>query len=329
MPTPSPSPPDAEALAPLLRRAFSIFPTGVDQVERIERVAEGVSTWVYRIRRGGETFYLRILPEADATFAPEVIAHQRLRALGVRAPEVIYYEPMYQPLQRSVMLAREIAGAPLSHSPELDPAALAAITEAAGADLARINSLRVEGFGWVARAAGCDDRDELRAPLPSNRALLLEAWAPDLAYLAETASLLPDDIARLERTLARHDAWLDDEADSRLAHGDLDATAIYQRDGVYTGIIDFGEMRGAGRWYDLAHCHMRDGEYLATPLLPALLRGYVRVAPLSFDAEARIRFTSLFINVRALSRSLQKRPPNRFTRHQLGVLRADLTTLAE
>ena len=79
MPTPSPSPPDAEALAPLLRRAFSIFPTGVDQVERIERVAEGVSTWVYRIRRGGETFYLRILPEADATFAPEVIAHQRLR----------------------------------------------------------------------------------------------------------------------------------------------------------------------------------------------------------------------------------------------------------
>lgn len=320
--TPPPSPPAAEALAPLLRRAFPTFPPGMDQ---IERVAEGVSTWVYRLTCGGETFYLRILPEADATLAPEVIAHQRMRALGVKAPEVVYYEPIYEPLQRSVMLVREIAGAPLSHSPGLDSATLAAIAEAAGADLACINSLRVDGFGWVARDAASAD---LRAPLLSNRALLLEAWAPDLAYLAAMA-LLPDDLARLERGLARYDAWLDEDAESWLAHGDFDATAIYQRAGVYTGVIDFGELRGAGRWYDLAHCHMRDGEYLATPLLPALLRGYVRVAPLPADAERRIRFTSLFINLRTLSRSLRKRPPNRFTRHQLDVLRADLATLCE
>ena len=317
------SPPAAEALAPLLRRAFPTFPAGMDQ---IERVAEGVSTCVYRLTCGGERFYLRVLPEADATFAPEVVAHQRMCALGVKAPEVVYYEPIYEPLQRSVMLVREIAGAPLSRSPGLDSATLAAIAEAAGADLARINSLRVDGFGWVARDAASAD---LRAPLPSNRALLLGAWASDLGYLAAMAPLLSDDLARLERALARYDAWLDDD-ESWLAHGDLDATAIYQRAGVYTGVIDFGELRGAGRWYDLAHCHMRDGEYLAMPLLPSLLRGYARVAPQAPpDAERRIRFTSLFINVRTLSRSLRKRPPNRFTRHQLGVLRADLATLCE
>lgn len=310
-------PPDAAALAPLLRRAF---PAGVDQ---IERVAEGVSTWVYRITRGGETFYLRILPEADATFAPEVIAHQRMRALGVSVPEVVYYEPISQPLQRSVMLVREIAGAPLSQSPRLDSAALEAIAEAAGSDLARINSLRVEGFGWVARTA---DSDELRAPLLTNRALLLESWDADLAFLADSATLLRQDIERLERTLARHDAWLDD-TESGLAHGDFDATAVYHLDGVYTGVIDFGEMRGASHWYDLAHCHMRDGEYLAAALLPPLLRGYARVSPLTYDAVRRIRFTSLFINVRTLSRSLQKRPPNHYTRHQVDALRADLANL--
>lgn len=89
-------------------------------------------------------------------------------------------------------------------------------------------------------------------------------------------------------------------------------------------------MRGAGRWYDLAHCHMRDGEYLNAPLLPSLLRGYAQATPCPMppDAERRIRLTSLFINVRALSRSLRKRPPNRFTRHQISVLRADLAALA-
>ena len=57
--------------------------------------------------------------------------------------------------------------------------------------------------------------------------------------------------------------------------------------------------------------------------------GAEALAPLRTDAEARIRFTSLFINVRALSRSLRQRPPNRFTRHQLGVLRDDLVALCE
>lgn len=43
--------------------------------------------------------------------------------------------------------------------------------------------------------------------------------------------------------------------------------------------------------------------------------------------EQRIRFTSLLINVRSLARSLQKRPANRYTRHQLEVMREDLAFL--
>ncbi len=43
--------------------------------------------------------------------------------------------------------------------------------------------------------------------------------------------------------------------------------------------------------------------------------------------EQRIRFTSLLINVRALARSLQKRPANRYIRHQLEVMREDLAFL--
>ncbi|MGH2505599.1 MAG: hypothetical protein ACRDID_24065, partial [Ktedonobacterales bacterium] len=62
-------PPSADQLAALLRHAF---PAGISQ---IERVAEGVSTWVYRVVSQRGAYYLRILPEANASFGPEVIAH--------------------------------------------------------------------------------------------------------------------------------------------------------------------------------------------------------------------------------------------------------------
>ena len=165
-------PTERELLTPLLRR---IFPSGVGEVAR---VTEGVSTRVYRVVAQNETFYLRILPEADASFGPEVFAHARVRQLGVKAPEVIAYEPRYQPLQRSIMIAREIPGLPLSQSTDLDPATLSAIMEAAGSDLARINSVGVDGFGWVGRA---EESARLQAPLLTNRALALDGWESDLA----------------------------------------------------------------------------------------------------------------------------------------------------
>ena len=38
-----------------------------------------------------------------------------------------------------------------------------------------------------------------------------------------------------------------------LAHGDFDATAIFYRDGRYSGLIDFGEIRGTEPLFDLGH----------------------------------------------------------------------------
>ena len=312
-------PPSPALLAPVLKR---VFPAGGSQVER---VTEGASTWVYRILHGKETFYLRVLPEVGASFAPEVAVYVQARKLGVKAPDVIWYEHHYEPLGRSIMVITEVAGRPLSQSSGLDRRAVDAILIEAGRDIARINSIPVEGFGWLSRES---DSMKLCAPESSYRAFALEHWEPDLAYLDASKTLPPAEIERLRQTCARYDGWLD-ARDSALAHGDFDATAIYQRDGRYTGIIDFGEARGANRWYDLGHYHMRDGEYLSAPTMRPLVRGYSEVAPLPRACGRRIRFASLHITVRALSRSLRKRPPNRFTRHQLDVMRADLAALAD
>lgn len=69
--------PDSSLLDPLLMRVFPAGPT------HVERVAEGVSTWVYRIRYRDSTFYLRVLPEAGASFAPEVAVHTALLLPGL------------------------------------------------------------------------------------------------------------------------------------------------------------------------------------------------------------------------------------------------------
>ena len=59
----------------------------------VERAEAGVSTPVYRISRGGTTLYLRLAEGPGAGLAPEALAHDLLRALGVRVPEVIHFEP--------------------------------------------------------------------------------------------------------------------------------------------------------------------------------------------------------------------------------------------
>ncbi len=289
----------------------------------IDRVTEGVSTRVYRITFERETFYLRVLPEEGASFAPEATAHTCLRQLGVKVPEVIYFEPINDLFQRSIMVTGEIRGRPISQSHELSGETLAAILREAGRDLASINSIAVEGFGWIRR--DLPETSVLYAPLSAYRAFVLEFWESDLAYLKRNV-ISRVEAVQLGRTLLQHDSWLDVEQAS-LAHGDLDTSHIYQEGGRYTGIIDFGEIRGTDLWYDLGHFHLQAGQQLLPGLESALVDGYRETVSLGTGYEHHIRFASLLISVRALARSLQKRPPGWYTQYLLKALRKELEIL--
>lgn len=314
---PIPSPPathEIEAVVATLFPSTSLV---------IERVAEGVSTWVYRILSQNETFYLRILPEDGASFAPEVAAHTLLRRKQVKVPEIIHFEHCNAVLQRSIMVTSAIKGQSLMDSLSLSKEVRDAVVTEAGRDLAQINSLPVAGFGWVQR--DLPETSQLRAQWPTYRAFFLEWLEADLAYLTKR-TLSTSQVATLERLISRYDVYLN-SADGCLAHGDLDSTHIYQDAGHYTGIIDFGEIRGADQWYDLGHFHLHDREQLPFHLEAALLRGYGEIISLPSDYQRCIRFTSVLINVRALARSLQKRPPNQYTRHLMGMLQQDMAFL--
>ena len=87
-----------------------------------------------------------------------------------------------------------------------------------------------------------------------------------------------------------------------LAHGDLDATHIWlDRHGRYAGIIDFGEMRGADRHFDLGHFLLHDSTARSVPLFEDFLAGYVQVAALTGDHRDLIRRSAISSGLRQLS----------------------------
>jgi aminoglycoside phosphotransferase len=267
----------------------------------VERVEEGVSTYVYRIYRGNEVFYLRVLPEVNASFAPEVYVHEMLRTKDVKVPEVVYFEHYNEAVQRSVMVTTAIKGKHIGyyHVNEV----LKNVLVEAGRDLAVINSVPVKHFGWIRRDSSAVTA--LEAELPTYRAFVFEQLEEDLAFLSEHV-LNTREIKAIQGIIDRCGTWLDVEQ-AWLAHGDFDATHIYQEHGCYTGIIDFGEIRGGDPFYDLGHFQMHDGETLPARVLPYLLEGYREVVQLQQDYEQRIYFSSLLIAIRTLARSMKKR----------------------
>ncbi len=278
--------------------ATQIFPRAARLA--VERVEEGVSTHVYRVHRDEKVFYLRVLPEADGSFAPEVRVHALLRERNVKVPEVVYFEHYNQPLQRSVMVTTEIRGRHIGYcSDEKD---LRNILIEAGRDLAVINSIRVKGFGWIKR--DCSEITQLEAELPTYRAFMLERLEDDLAVLGQYVLNRKEGVA-IREVIDRFDGLLEGEQ-AWLAHGDFDATHIYQENGRYSGIIDFGEIRGTDAFYDLGHFRMYDGETLHSLVFPYLIEGYKEVASLPSDYEQRVCLSSLLIAVRTLARRLRK-----------------------
>ena len=280
----------------------------------------GVSTNVYRGMWGNVRIYLRILPEGGATFAPEVRAHQLARTLGCRVPDVLAYLPSDPSLGRSVMLTSEIPGQPLP--PDIEPQAAREVIQAAGRDLARINSIPVAGFGWIDRAHQGVDR-ELSAHHEDVATMLEVEYQPIVDSLADDA--IPGiDPARLRQGLLAAIESTRGDKNSRLAHGDFDTSHIFIHEGCYSGIIDFGEIRGMPFYYDLAHHRMHDRERLPYSTLNWLIEGYREIRSLPADIEQRLSAMSLLIATRALYRGLQRASDSQIIRTARRAIRREI-----
>ena len=257
----------------------------------IEPTASGRSTPVYRVEVGPLSCFLRLSETPDASLGPEALAHEVLLSYGARVPAVVGYEPFDPVLERSVMLTTAIPGSSLDDARATDRDAPLV---AAGADLARINQVPVEGFGWIRR----DD------PLPTRLTGAFETWD---AFTADMTSHPLDDWfdpAMLQRIVAVASIGPSNRQQAVLAHGDFDTSHIFALDGRYSGIIDFGEIRGAEPTFDLGHLALHVPESL-----PAILQGYASVAPLFPDLSLQIAASAIRIGWFRLTQSSARTNP--------------------
>ena len=278
-----------EVCAPILGRN--------DDTLHVERMTEGVSTWVYRVTRSHDLFYVRVLPEEGASFAPEARVHRALIARGARVPDIKHWKHLHPRLGRSLMVTTAIQGRPVV--PNVDARGARDVLRAAGRDLALANSLSVEGWGWVVREP---DVEGLMAPFGSAGAWLGTEREAHLELLRKHSIFSSLVMADIYAIVAAYQHMFDDDQPC-LAHGDFDPSHIFAHAGAYTGIIDWGEIRGAQPFYDLGHFAIENAL-----LLPDVLAGYAEMTPLPPDVAPRIHLTSLLIAVERLGGGLRKRP---------------------
>lgn len=286
-----------------------------------ERTASGTSTPVHRVTVDGEEFYLRPGEDPGDRRDAEVAVHRILRSAGAPVPAVVRYEAAPPELDRSVTLTTAIPGHPVDPGTAPD-----AVFRAAGRALAQVNALPVRGFGWVERVEG----DRLVAAYPTRAGWVAEYGAAAATVIA--SGLIP---SHLERALdAAIVAWAarPDEGRAALAHGDFDESHIFVtgqgEDQAFSGIIDFGEIRGADPLYDLGHAFLLTGNAVRARVMRGLLAGYARAARgargavVPPDAGNEIRLQALAIGTRWLAIMLD-RPPGDF-RAQLATSLAEL-----
>jgi Ser/Thr protein kinase RdoA (MazF antagonist) len=193
------------------------------------------------------------------------------------------------------MIMTEVAGRSLAQASTDDEARQAAV--AAGRDVAVINSVPVSGFGWLQR----DGSEQLTAELSSYSQFVVsylpKPWPGRLREMFDRRQL----DALLALAAGERDRLL---RVGHLVHGDLDVTHVYSHAGRYSGIIDFGEMRGADLYFDLGHFLLHDGETRPARLFSSFLKGYLQVTPLPDDHCQAIRASAILLGLRQLSRWL-------------------------
>lgn len=197
--------------------------------------------------------------------AAEAWVCERVRSLGVPAPEILGVDASLTRVPRPFLVMRVVSGAALAHPDH--PSEQAAIV-ACGAYMRAVHDVVLDGFGWL----GTNDAPP--PPVGPHR-----TWA---AALAEAVATLPAQVdaevmpaalaARIEGRLQADEGSLAFTAAPRLLHGDLYLRHLFADDDHLTGIIDWGDATAGDPLLDLGRFSLA-----GRLAIDAFLRGYGEV----------------------------------------------------
>jgi aminoglycoside phosphotransferase (APT) family kinase protein len=185
-------------------------------------------------------------------FQPEVWALGQVHEAGATVPQVIAWSDSCTDFPVPYIILTEIPGDPLINTiSQLSLESREEILYQAGKDIAKVNAIPVKGFGYCNDARTVNN-DMLTGNDDDWRAEVNRALERGLPYFFGKEYLSMEEADEIRQVMKEH---CDDFAISQafLAHADFDLSHIYQQNGSYTGIIDFGDKRCFDPVYDLAH----------------------------------------------------------------------------
>lgn len=270
----------------------------------LESVRKGGSTYVFRIKVDKQTYYLRIFQEQDVSFAVEVKVHELLIKKGVHVPKIIHHEHKNNVVDLSIMIAEEISGKDMEDKSIVLNRKFEQVLFDAGKQIALINQIEVDGFGEINR----DIQDKLVGEIKTFHDYYYENLENDIFLLSKYTFDVHE--KKAVKDFLENGFNLLDKDVSHLVHGDFDLSHIFQSGGKYTGIIDFGDIKGSSPLYDLGHFKTHD----LIKGFESLINGYKDIQNLSSKDFLEISLWSLFVGVRRLG-LIHNRPKNFYHDH--------------
>lgn len=283
-----------------------------------ERVPEGNTTEVYRVVVNDVfVYYLRIQQNTEENMSSEALVHQMLRKQAIRVAEVVYCKDFDESFDgRSLMITKELPGKAFNKQTDLSEQQKLDIIFEAGSELALINRNLVEGFGLNRTIANVKD---LQGNGKSYTAKLTWDLEQNLKLLVDHKALDKTQCDLIEKLADKADDYLDNPIEPHLAHGDFDFNHIFVHDGRFSGIIDFGDIDGAGLLHDLAMFRAHYPDYF-----PELLSGFRTVVEMPDRLNNRLAYTTVFISVQKLAWHCKNMPEKVANHPYLKALNEDL-----
>lgn len=264
----------------------------------IEEVNEGVSTNVFKLE-DIETYYLKILPNRNFLEAT-LLANKLLLQKGINVPEIVYSKED----SKNFYIEKELKGRSIKKDTTISEGQKEEIVIEAGKDLAKTNSIPVNGVGWMKEVK----EDNLYSHGKNYYDFILNNIPNMLNGLLNINVLSIEQVEEIKNYILQHQNLLDTKDISHLAHGDFCIEHIYHLNGEYTGVIDFGDIRGTSRYHDLAHFYTYNRDYFES-----LVKGYNSVHQLPSDYMDRIIVEAVVFGVSKLwwiSKNMQNRLNN-------------------
>lgn len=209
-------------------------------VKRVELLAGSVGNHDFMLATALGDFVLKASATQD--LAPEVWACDRVRRIGVLAPEVVWFESEPQSLPMPFLVMRRLPGTPVQPtSPALG---------AAGQQLAMVHSIPLPGYGGLvvksSRATGQHDR----------WSTFVRQLADGLEDLVAGHVVTAESAAATARAMSDAAVELSFEAPGVLLHGDLKLAHLLAGSEGGIALIDWGDASVGDPRLDLGRMSM-------------------------------------------------------------------------